>query len=121
MEYTSKLFRQYSNKLIKNRKGGMSMGEISIYNDAVYELIEELYRIHNREWKKCVLQKIVQCKKASYKQIKEALPEVADLLAYRCIKELTEAQILRRIEEEYQVVYVLVEEASYVKEILKEL
>lgn len=94
------------------------MSEISIYDDAVFHLMEELYKLNHKRWKKTILGIMAQGEKKNYKVLKEQLPEVPDLLVYRCIQELVENQVLRRMKEENQVFYILEQENIYIKDIL---
>lgn len=95
------------------------MSEISIYDDAVFQLLEELYRLNHRRWKKNILSIMTKGEKRNYKQLKAQLEEVPDLLAYRCIQELVNGKVLRSIKEEKQTFYVLEDENIYIRDILE--
>lgn len=97
------------------------MHEISVYDDAVFHLLEELYRLNHRRWKKNLLNIMVQGEKRNYKQLKAQIEEVPDLLAYRCIQELVQGKVLKRIKEGRQILYLLEDENIYIRNILKEL
>lgn len=97
------------------------MDEISVYDDPIFELLEKLYRLNHRKWKKEILQSVLEAREANYAQIKKVLKEVPDLLAYRCIKELVAGGVLRRIKNEKGIFYSVEEKASYVQEILREI
>lgn len=97
------------------------MSEISVFDDTIFELLEELYRLNSRSWKRRILLVLVQHKQATYKGIKEELLEVPDILVYRCIQELVKGEIVRRTEENRHVVYSLIDASGYVKEILDDL
>ena len=97
------------------------MHEISVYDDAVFHLLEELYRLNHRRWKKNLLNIMTQGEKRNYTQLKTQLPEVPDLLAYRCIQELVQGKVLRRTKERRQTFYQLEDENIYIRDILKEL
>lgn len=95
------------------------MSEISVYDDAVFQLLEELYRLNHRKWKNNILSIMTKGEKRNYKQLKTQLEKVPDLLAYRCIQELVNGKVLRRIKEEKQTFYVLEDENIYIRDILE--
>ncbi len=97
------------------------MSEISIYDDAVFRLLEELYKLNHRRWKKNLLQIMNPGEIRNYRELKAQLPEVPDLLAYRCIQELVHGQVFKRIKESGQTCYVLEDENIYIRDILTQL
>ena len=97
------------------------MREISVYDDPIFSLLEELYNSNHKDWKRRILRMMSSREKKDYKQIKEQLPDVIDLLAYRCIQELVSDQILKPIKEEKYTFYALENENMYIRGILEEL
>lgn len=97
------------------------MSEISVFDDTIFGLLDELYKLNHKSWKKRILLTTIEHKTVTYKQIKEELLEVPELLAYRCIKELVTGKILKRKEEGKRGVYTLADDGKYIREILKEL
>ena len=94
------------------------MSEISVYDDAIFQLMEELYKLNHRRWKKNILNIMTQGAQRTYKELKAQLPEVPDLLAYRCIQELVHGSVLRRVKQDKQTFYILEDENIYIKDIL---
>lgn len=97
------------------------MNEISVFDDAVFKLLDELYRLNHRKWQKQILTAVAQGEKKNYRQLKAKLQEVPDLLVYRCIEELVDGQVLKRIKDKQYTFYILENENVYIREILKEL
>lgn len=89
-------------------------------DDALFNLLEELYALHHRNWKKRILMTIVEKKKASYRPIKDELLEVPDLLVYRCIRELIKEEVVKREEEQHRIYYRLMDEQQYLAHELRE-
>ena len=107
------------------------MSEISIYDDAIYRLLEEIYRINHREWKERVLRLALKHEYISYQQIKESLEEVHELLVRQCIQELVQGELFKGIKEKEQrdkrqgnrsgEIYYLNEDSICARIIMKEL
>lgn len=95
------------------------MGEISVFDDTIYNFFDELFRVNHRKWKKQILQFMAKEEKMSYKRIKAKLEEVPEILVYRCIQELVTRQVLVRKCEEKNIYYMLNERTLYIREILK--
>lgn len=95
------------------------MGEISVFDDTIYNFFDELFRVNHRKWKKQILQFMAKEEKMSYGQIKAKLQEVPELLVYRCIQELVIGQVLIRKQEEKTSYYILNVRTLYIREILK--
>lgn len=89
-------------------------------DEALFNLLEELYALHHRRWKTRILMTIVQKKKAHYRPIKEELLEVPDLLVYRCIRELIKEEVVKREKEEHRTYYRLIDEKQYLAHTLRE-
>ena len=96
------------------------MKEISIYDDPIYGLLEELYRLNRNKWYKAILNIIMQ-QETSYAQVKEELSDVPEILIYRCLEELIEGKVIRKLEDRACRTYALVKASSYVQGILEEI
>lgn len=94
------------------------MSDISIYNDTVYEFFDELYKQNHREWKKRILSVVKEKHIVTFKQIKEGLEEVTDLLVYRCIKDLIVGQVLIKERKKPDSIYYLDQRSCYIRELL---
>ena len=95
------------------------MGEISVFDDTIYNFFDELFRVNHRKWKKQILQFMAKEEKMSYEQIKAKLEEVPELLVYRCIQELVTGQVLIKKQEDKTIYYILNVRTLYIREILK--
>lgn len=100
----------------------MNVEEISIYDDTVYQLMEKLYELHQREWKQYILRWFAgeQSKNISIQTIKAHLIEVPELLIDRCLWELEHSEILEHIRFENELCYHL-KKNNYVTQIMNEL
>lgn len=94
------------------------MYEISIYDDPIYGLLEAIYRIHYKEWYQTILTAMLK-EVISYEQAKCLLEDVPELLVYRCLEELVEGQVIKRLGNKQNRKYGLMEESNYLKGILK--
>ena len=97
------------------------MSEISVFDDTIFGLLDELYKLNHKSWKKRILLTVVQYKVVTYKQIRKELLEVPELLTYRCIKEWVRGEVLKRTEEGKKGFYTLSSDSKYIRQILKEL
>lgn len=94
------------------------MDQSGIFDETIFNFFEELYRLNNGNWKKRILLAIVQYKETTYKQIKEDLLEVPDLLVYRCIQELMKMEVISRTHKNKRSFYSLVNENKYMQDVL---
>lgn len=100
----------------------MNVEEISIYDDTVYQLMEKLYDLHQREWKQHILRWFAskQTQNISVQTIKAHLIEVPELLIDRCLWELEHSEILEHTRLENEICYRL-KKNHYVTQIMNEL
>lgn len=81
------------------KKVGIIMEEPSRNEVILFNILEELYELNNRQWKQRIFLVLLDQEDASYRRIKERFLEVPDMLVYRCIKELIlEGMILKENE-----------------------
>lgn len=86
-----------------------------------FNILEEIYNLNHKKWEKQIMLTLLTHQEVPYTKIKEQLPEIPDLLAYRCIREMiTEGMILRN-SKAGQTYYTFTQEGRALAPILQEM
>lgn len=96
------------------------MNEISVFDDAIYGLLETIYELNYKRWYQTILSMLIK-QELSYKQIREELNEVPEILLYRCLEELVQGQVIRKSGNRTKRLYGLAQSSSYLQGLLQEL
>ena len=86
----------------------------------LFNILEELYDLNHRQWKKRIMLTLLSQEQAPYRRIKESFLEVPDMLVYRCIRELMLEGMILRNSDEGHVCYSFTQEGKALAPILAE-
>lgn len=86
----------------------------------LFNILEELYELNHKEWKRRIIAVLTKNEEASFRQIKEKFLEIPDMLVYRCLHEMRAEGMIYRDNESGYVRYSFTPEGKALVPILEE-